>query len=166
MHMHMHAYPPMHLRSMCMPPCLPAHALTCVCHPPMHVHAFSPWILTYIHTISLCRTIAPSCQSSNARDSLQFESRKVYLLSPSFPSHLPPLPHTSLPLPHTSLPPLHLPPSFTPPSPLHQILSVHCDIKTLEGEKHELQLRLTFEDKMDRELTSEIKEGVYGWGIS
>lgn len=29
----------------------------------------------------------------------------------------------------------------------------------MDGEKHELQLRLTFEDKMDRELTSELKEG-------
>lgn len=35
---------------------------------------------------------------------------------------------------------------------------MRCDIK-MEGEKHELQLRLTFEDKMDRELTSELKEG-------
>lgn len=42
-----------------------------------------------------------------------------------------------------------------------QILSMHCDIKPLEGEKRELQLRLTFEDKMDRQLTSELKEG--GW---
>lgn len=41
---------------------------------------------------------------------------------------------------------------------IRKILSVHCDMKTLEGEKHELQLRLTFEDKMDRELTSELKE--------
>lgn len=41
-----------------------------------------------------------------------------------------------------------------------QIQSVHCDIKTMEEEKkHELQLRFTFEDKMDRELTSELKEG-------
>lgn len=36
---------------------------------------------------------------------------------------------------------------------------MHCDIKTLEEKKHELQLRFTFEDKMDRELTSELKEG-------
>lgn len=48
----------------------------------------------------------------------------------------------------------------SPSLPLLQILSVHCDMRTLEGEKHELQLRLTFEDKMDRELTSELKEGL------
>lgn len=41
---------------------------------------------------------------------------------------------------------------------IRKILCVHCDIKTMDGEKHELQLRLTFEDKMDRELTSELKE--------
>lgn len=38
---------------------------------------------------------------------------------------------------------------------------MRCDVKKIEGEKHELQLRLTFEDKMDRDLTSELKEGEF-----
>jgi hypothetical protein len=47
-----------------------------------------------------------------------------------------------------------------------QIQSVRCDIKTLEEKKHELLLRFTFEDKMDRELTSELKEGKLWCGQS
>ena len=31
----------------------------------------------------------------------------------------------------------------------------------MAGDKYELQLRLRFDDKMDRELTSELKQG--GW---
>ena len=36
-----------------------------------------------------------------------------------------------------------------------------CDVKQLEGGKMELVLKLNFEDKMQRELCSELKEGIY-----
>ena len=42
---------------------------------------------------------------------------------------------------------------------LLQIATMTCDVKQLEGGKLELLLKLNFEDKMQRELCSELKEG-------
>ena len=42
---------------------------------------------------------------------------------------------------------------------LLQIVSMNCDLKQVEGGKMEVVLKLNFEDKMQRELCSELKEG-------
>ena len=39
-----------------------------------------------------------------------------------------------------------------------QILDMNCEVRR-DGEKRELFLRLNFGDKMQRELTSELKDG-------
>ena len=38
-------------------------------------------------------------------------------------------------------------------------MAANCDLKQVEGGKVELFLKLNFEDKMQRELCSELKEG-------
>ena len=53
---------------------------------------------------------------------------------------------------------------FHMPGYTTQIVSISCDIKTT-GDKRELQLRLTFLDKMDRELISELKDGECGGAL-
>lgn len=40
-----------------------------------------------------------------------------------------------------------------------QIVTMSCDLKQVEGGKSEVFLKLNFEDKMQRELCSELKEG-------
>ena len=41
-----------------------------------------------------------------------------------------------------------------------QILDMNCEVRR-DGEKRELFLRLNFGDKMQRELTSELKDGKF-----
>ena len=40
---------------------------------------------------------------------------------------------------------------------------MNCEVKQLEGEKRELLLRITFDDKMQRELASELKNGTHAF---
>ena len=40
-----------------------------------------------------------------------------------------------------------------------QIVAMNCDLKSIEGGKMEVFLKVNFEDKMQRELYSELKEG-------
>ena len=43
-----------------------------------------------------------------------------------------------------------------------QILDMNCEVRR-DGEKRELFLRLNFGDKMQRELTSELKDGKFSY---